>query len=284
MTNELELDKLFWKTISTNQEFQSWFISRTKFAHRAVELVMDEIWHQKWYRDPMTKKDSETDIFLVFKESETGERYGVHIENKPLHRVWEPLQPENYRKRAEHCRDKWGYTFYQLILIAPREFLKKSSREILHFDNAISYEDIGHFIPEFKHACATKTLPVINEPTEEQLLKLRALQALLHGLIRMRMLEYRSDPNLELPDLVTMFATDQLKLWFPVPGMAGGLDIRLVAGQDELAVFAESDSRIWGGGMRHKITMFNIRSEPYDYLEEPAFDEWVAKEMQPSTG
>lgn len=159
MTNELELDKLFWKAISTNQAFQSWFLKQTKFAQQDLELVIDEKWHQRWYRDPLTKKDSETDILLIFKDSGTDHRYAVHIENKPSHGMWELLQPENYRKRAEDRKSKWQYIEYQLALIAPLEFLKRSVGEIKHFDIAISYEGIGAFIPEFKHACTPKDVP-----------------------------------------------------------------------------------------------------------------------------
>jgi hypothetical protein len=48
---------------------------------------------------------------------------------------------------------KLRYVDYEVALIAPLAFLKVSSSEIEHFDFAISYEDIGDFIPEFKHAC-----------------------------------------------------------------------------------------------------------------------------------
>jgi hypothetical protein len=74
---ELELDHFFWKAISTNVAFQAWFLGLTKFADHALDLVGDEIWHQKWYRDPVTGKDSETDILLIFKHQSTGERFAI---------------------------------------------------------------------------------------------------------------------------------------------------------------------------------------------------------------
>jgi hypothetical protein len=61
MTTELELDHFFWKAISTNVAFQAWFLDRTKFANHALELVGNEKSHQRWYRDPVTGKDSETE-------------------------------------------------------------------------------------------------------------------------------------------------------------------------------------------------------------------------------
>ncbi len=109
MATELELDHFFWDAICTNLAFRSWFIQRTKFSECALDLVSDEKWHQRWYRDPMTRKDSETDILLIFKDLGNHERYSIHIENKPPHRRWEPLQPENYRKRAEARMLKWKY-------------------------------------------------------------------------------------------------------------------------------------------------------------------------------
>jgi hypothetical protein len=90
-------------------------------------------------------------------------------------------------------------------------------------------------------------------PTDPQLFELRALQAMLHGLIRVRMMQFNADSNLELPDLVTMFAGKQADLWFPIPGMIGGFQIRLIqSAKNELIVFAESGSRAWDGWMRHK--------------------------------
>src|ERR1700722_8961963 len=120
MPTELELDHFFWNAITTNVAFQSWFLVKTKFAGRNLELVTDELWHQRWYRDPVTGKDSEGDILLMFRDPETSERYAIHIENKPGHRIWEPLQAENYRKRAANRMREWQYIDFQLVLIAPR--------------------------------------------------------------------------------------------------------------------------------------------------------------------
>lgn len=119
--------------------------------------------------------------------------------------------------------------------------------------------------------------PVAIEP---QLAVLPPLQAMLHGLIRVRIFEFKADPTLVLPDLAAMVAEGKNDLWFSVPGMAGGFQIRLVKNSnDETMILAESGSRIWDGHMRHKITLFEIRSEPYDYMAEPLFDEWVASQL-----
>jgi hypothetical protein len=155
MTTELDLDHFFWNAISTNPAFRLWFLQRTKFAQQTLDLVTDEKWHQRWYKDPATKLESEGDILLIFKDSVTADRFALHIENKPSHGIWQPSQSENYRKRAEDRMSKWRYVGYQLVLIAPLSFIERSAREVEHFDIAISYEDIGTFVPAFRDACAT---------------------------------------------------------------------------------------------------------------------------------
>ena|ERR1039458_9411643 len=152
MTTELELDHFFWNAMCTNSVFQSWFLGRTKFSKHALDLVTEEKWHQRWYRDPITGKDSETDVLLLFKDRVNADRYAIHIENKPAHRIWEPLQAENYRKRAMNRKTVWRYVDFQIALIAPSSFIARSPGEAEHFDIVISYEEISKFIPEFRQA------------------------------------------------------------------------------------------------------------------------------------
>jgi hypothetical protein len=149
---ELELDHFFWRAIRTNVAFQAWFLARTKFADHALELVGDEKWHQRWHRDPVTGLDSETDILLIFKDQSTGKRFAVHIENKPPGGLWEPHQPENYRKRGANRMSNWRYVDFQVALIAPTSFIAGSISELEHFDIAVSYEALDEFVPEFGHA------------------------------------------------------------------------------------------------------------------------------------
>jgi hypothetical protein len=152
VTTELELDHSFWKAITTNVAFQAWFLDRTKFANHALELVGDEKWHHRWHRDPVTGKDSETDILLIFKDQSTGERFAIHIENKPPWGRWEAEQPENYRKRAANRMSNWRYVDFQAVLIAPISFIAGSLSELDHFDIAVSYEALSTSAPEFGHA------------------------------------------------------------------------------------------------------------------------------------
>jgi hypothetical protein len=108
MKNELDLDHLFWKEMRDNPAFRTWFLGLTKFSEHALDLVTDEKWHQRWYTDPLNGKDSETDIVLLFKDRGNGDRYAIHIENKPAHGKWEPNQAENYRRRATNRKMKLG--------------------------------------------------------------------------------------------------------------------------------------------------------------------------------
>ena len=80
---ELALDHVFWNLVSSNPAFEQWLLARTKFGGRSLKLVRDEKWHQRWYRDPETGRDSETDILLIFADPANGARYALHIENKP---------------------------------------------------------------------------------------------------------------------------------------------------------------------------------------------------------
>lgn len=150
--DELTLDRCFWREISSSARFQRWLIEKTKFADRSLELVSnesDEKWHQRWYKDPETKKDSEGDILLIFRDTSSAERYALHIENKPAHRKWEPNQAENYRKRALDRMKRWRYVDFQTILLAPSAFVGRHHVEAASFDLVLSYEEVGSFVPEF---------------------------------------------------------------------------------------------------------------------------------------
>jgi hypothetical protein len=150
--NELELDHHFWDAISTDRPFQQWFLARTKFCARELELVTDEKWHQRWYKCPVTKRDYEGDILLIFRDRQTGERLSVHIENKPDHRTWTPNQAEHYKKRAIDRMKKWHYVDFETVLIAPRSFIARWPEEAAHFDLKIPYDEIGQFIAPFATA------------------------------------------------------------------------------------------------------------------------------------
>ena len=102
-------------------------------------LVRDEKWHQRWYRDPETGKDSETDILLMFADNVSGERYALHIENKPDHGKWMPDQAANYRRRAVNRMSKWRYVDFQTMIMAPQTFIDRYADDVAEFDVILSY-------------------------------------------------------------------------------------------------------------------------------------------------
>jgi hypothetical protein len=146
---ELELDHYFWQGISDNRLFREWFLALTKFADLDLELVANEKWHQRWYRDQETGKESETDILLMPRDNQKNKRYAIHIENKPDHGIWREDQAANYRKRAINQMIPWRYVDFQIVLIAPISFIARCPEEVGHFDVVVSYEDISLFIPQF---------------------------------------------------------------------------------------------------------------------------------------
>lgn len=158
MLTELELDHLFWNAISSNSEFRAWILSKSKFAGLSLELVGDERsptkhWHQRWYKDPDTKEESETDITLIFKEPESPRLFSIHIENKTPHRAWEKNQAENYPKRAANRKVKWKHVDYEVALLAPRDHIENHPSEAKHFGFQLTYEEVGAYVPEFMDAC-----------------------------------------------------------------------------------------------------------------------------------
>jgi hypothetical protein len=152
--DELTLDHCFWREVSTSPSFRNWLIRKTKCAERSLDLVTDKKWYQLWYRDPETRKDSETDILLMFRDASNCERYALHIENKNAHRKWEPNQAENYRKRATNRMKAWCYVDFQTILLAPSAFVCRHPAEATSFDVVLLYEDVGAFVPEFASAAS----------------------------------------------------------------------------------------------------------------------------------
>ena len=153
MPTELELDHLFWEAVSSKKEFLDWLLRQSKFAGRTLELKTDELWHQRWYKDPETKEESETDITLIFREPASEHLFSIHIENKTPHRLWERNQAENYRKRAENRKVKWKHEDYEVALLAPRDHIANHPSEASHFDFKLTYEEVGAYVPAFRDAC-----------------------------------------------------------------------------------------------------------------------------------
>ncbi len=149
MFTELELDKYFWEAFSTNEQFQKALLDHTKFKGFVLTVKTDELWHQRWYRNPETKKDSETDITLFLEDVARQKLYSIHIENKPPHRAWEERQAESYRPRSEYLAKKWKHEDCTVGLIATANYLSSHVREVNYFEFTMTYEEIGLYVPQF---------------------------------------------------------------------------------------------------------------------------------------
>ncbi len=112
------------------------------------------------YIDPKTKieeiitRDSETDVLVVY-DSSSGERLGIHIQNKLGNGSFEPYQPEAYPFRAKKWlnNSKYGdYSDFDTILVAPKSFFAHNAERAKLFGSYLSYEDISSYISEFAEA------------------------------------------------------------------------------------------------------------------------------------
>jgi hypothetical protein len=105
--------------------------------------------------------------------------------------------------------------------------------------------------------CADLLEPEVRCPADP--LQLASIQELFHGLVRAVSLKYRIAMLLRLPELSVLTEFDDLRLWFPIPGMYGGFNIWLEPGNGQSALIAESWCRVVdGSGMRHRVTSTQV--------------------------
>ncbi|GLZ43478.1 ankyrin repeat domain-containing protein [Actinokineospora sp. NBRC 105648] len=94
-------------------------------------------------------------------------------------------------------------------------------------------------------------MPVIHNPAPAA-----GLRRHFHDLIRERAADLVDRERLRLPELEVLAELTEPRMWFPVPGMYGGFDYRLL--DHELEV--RSWSRIAGGsGQTHRVTADGYR-------------------------
>ena len=161
MVKEVELDHAFAETLAASDEFQHWLLSNGRFARHttaATLLVHEQTvarksakhWWKHWWCRLPDGSESETDIFLVF-ESGTG-RFALHIENKPPHGKLELRQATDYRRRAalkSNSLEWLNYSDFEVLLLAPAEFIKSHSECAAQFDRVITYEEVAEYVPLF---------------------------------------------------------------------------------------------------------------------------------------
>ena len=161
---EVNLDHAFAEALKDSADFRAWLLSGGRFArHAATARLLHEEqakvrrakhWWKHWWCTLPDGSQGETDIFAVF-ESEGGERFALHVENKPPHGVLPFRQAANYRRRAAFKANdpRWlNYTDFETILVAPSCFLAAQVEGLLQFDRGVSYQEVAAFAPVFEAA------------------------------------------------------------------------------------------------------------------------------------
>lgn len=165
MISELELDRAFADKVAAYPDFLRWVLRQTQFHELADNLLLlhkeqaeakprkkPENWWRHWWCRLEDGSESETDIFLVLKISNSEERVALHIEDKPPHGKFTPGQSMNYKRRAKFMANKeqyMNYSKFTTMLLAPKTFIEENTDEAKHFDSLLSYEAVSTFIPLF---------------------------------------------------------------------------------------------------------------------------------------
>jgi hypothetical protein len=165
MATEKELDLALAAELEFNSAFLQWFVTQTKFADCGAVFRSCRANHP-WGSHPFpstdaatgerasTLRQSETDVLLIVSDR-NGQLLGLHIENKVGAGKFTELQPEMYAHRAAHWIGNpryGGYADYETVLLAPEVFQRRNKAQAALFGCFVSYEEVGQFIPLFRHA------------------------------------------------------------------------------------------------------------------------------------
>ncbi|MES2136885.1 MAG: hypothetical protein V4502_07490 [Pseudomonadota bacterium] len=164
MIKEVELDHAFAEALADDIDFQAWLLSNGRFARhagRATLLINDQArarksakhWWKHWWCRLSDGSESETDVFLVFEADDS--RFALHIENKPAHGKLELQQARDYRRRAafkSNSKDWLDYSDFEVLLLAPADFIRSHPDCVAQFDRVMTYEEVGRFVPLFQEA------------------------------------------------------------------------------------------------------------------------------------
>lgn len=166
MLSEKQIDPIIEKAFNDSADFVEWFLNKTKFKGSDAKCVWsrsDHPWGRFTFniREPKSgelkeiTRDSETDVLIVFEESNS-KRFALHIENKLAEGHFTKYQPEMYKMRAESWlrNNNYGdYSDFETILFSPLSFYKKNKDSAKAFDRYVSYEEASIFIPELAENC-----------------------------------------------------------------------------------------------------------------------------------
>jgi hypothetical protein len=163
---EADLDHAFAETLEQSATLQSWLLSGGRFAKHAgaAQLLHEEQaasrkaahWWKHWWCTMPDGSQGETDIFAVF-EAADGERFALHIENKPPHGKLLFQQAAAYRPRAAFKANdpRWlGYSDFEVLIVGTAAFLAAHEESVRQFDRAVTYEEVAALVPLFADALA----------------------------------------------------------------------------------------------------------------------------------
>ena len=103
----------------------------------------------------------------------------------------------------------------------------------------------------------------------------RRLEIYLHALICVRAEELVQASGLRLPPLEPLTGMREPKMWFPIPGMAGGFSLQLLRAGDDPVLQADSWCRMASGSEeRHWVSTRGVRQ-----LDDP-FAEWSTDRIE----
>lgn len=89
---------------------------------------------------------------MVFDDDQ-GNRFALHIENKPNWGKFLAGQAEAYAPRALQMANQPKFLSYSestTILICPESFQKSNSTACGHFEAVITFEEVGRYVKAFK--------------------------------------------------------------------------------------------------------------------------------------
>lgn len=105
--------------------------------------------------------------------------------------------------------------------------------------------------------CTELLEPELLHPVDPK--RLGYIQEMFYGLVRTVLMGYNIKERLRFPELCVLTEFDADELWFPVPGMYGGFNLRLIKEDRESVLISEHWCRAAGGsGMRHRITPYEV--------------------------
>jgi hypothetical protein len=130
---ERDFDFLILEEAATNADFLLWLLARAGMSASGAEPIRLE--------RSVSTYVGESDLVIVVRQA--GQRRALLVENK-IAAVFQPAQPERYRKRGEAGRQSGDWEEFTTVLLAPAAYISNST-EAIKFDARISYEELADF-------------------------------------------------------------------------------------------------------------------------------------------